>query len=92
MHVLISYDLHKVREYKDLYDLLEGWGAVRLLESVWVVTRNDRIGVIRKAVSDTLDSDDSVAVVELKPGSGWASLRARAAGIGWLKKNIKDYG
>ena len=30
-HFVISYDLHNQRTYKPVWDTLESWGAVRLL-------------------------------------------------------------
>jgi len=38
-----------------------------------------------------MDADDSVAVIELKPGSEWAALRARELGTDWLTQNIQSY-
>lgn len=44
-HYIISYDLHKQRTYEPVWKALESWGAVRLLESLWVVTLNNGAGV-----------------------------------------------
>lgn len=90
-HFIISYDLHYQRHYQPVWDLLKSWGAVRLLESLWVVTRNDSVGTLRDALKNVADSDDSVAVIELKPGSEWASQNARQEGIDWLSRNIRRY-
>jgi hypothetical protein len=90
-HFIISYDLHKQRTYQPVWNTLEGWGAVRLLESLWVVTLNNTVGEVREALLKVIDSDDSVAVIELKAGSGWASTRARQAGVDWLTSNIQRY-
>src|SRR5215208_7185798 len=72
-HYIISYDLHKDRNYEPVWALLQSWGCVRLLESVWLGSLTGGAGAIRKAVSDAMDADDSVAVIELKPGSEWAA-------------------
>jgi hypothetical protein len=87
-HYLISYDLHKQRNYQPVWDKLEAWGAVRLLESLWVVTRNSTANQIRDDLKAAIDSDDSIAILELKSGSGWSTWNARKSGIDWLKKNI----
>ena len=87
-HFIISYDLHKQRNYQPVWDLLESWGAVRLLESLWVVTLPNKASHIRDAVKDAADDDDSVAVVELKAGSGWAASKAKKEGVAWLRQNI----
>ena len=38
-HFIVSYDLHNQRNYKPVWDRLESWGAVRLLESLWATMR-----------------------------------------------------
>jgi len=88
---LISYDLHHARHYQPVWNMLESWGAVRLLESLWLVSRSERVGVLREALQNVVDSDDSIAVVELKPGSEWATFNARKPGTDWLTGNIKRY-
>lgn len=90
-HFLISYDLHKVRNYEPLWAALGSWGAVRLLESVWLVSINSGAGDIRDALLRAVDNDDSIAVIELKPGSEWSTHRAKPAGTDWLTLNIKRY-
>lgn len=90
-HYVISYDLHKQRTYEPVWTLLEGWGAVRLLESLWLLTINAGAGAVREALQGAADSDDSVAVIELKLGSEWSSIRAKQAGVDWLTTNIKRY-
>ena len=87
-YYVISYDLHNQRNYKPVWDLLESWGAVRLLESLWVLTITGTANTLRDALKGVMDSDDSCAVVELKPGSYWACQRSRDAGVAWLRTNI----
>src|SRR5262245_29459523 len=88
-HFAISYDLHKQRTYEPVWNLLKSWGAVRLLESFWVVTLNNTAGQVRDALQRVVDTDDSVAVIEIKTGSDWACLRAKSAGVEWLRRNIR---
>lgn len=64
-YYVISYDLHKQRTYPPVWALLESWGAVRLLESLWGVTMNTGAGEIRAALDKVVDADDSTAVIEL---------------------------
>lgn len=87
-HLVISYDLHQQRAYKPVWDYLEGIGAVRLLESLWVVTTSKTPAMVRDDLKAKGDSDDSFAVLELKSGSGWATINAKAAGVAWLRANI----
>lgn len=87
-HFVVSYDLHKQRTYQAVWDLLESWGAVRLLESMWLVSLNNAASEVRDALKGAIDNDDSTSVLELKPGSDWAATRAQKAGVKWLKENI----
>jgi hypothetical protein len=79
-------------KHEGYYGSLQSWGAVRLLESVWVVSVNGGAGAVREELRGVIDSDDSVVVVELKFGSEWSAIRARIAGTDWLTANIRNYG
>jgi CRISPR/Cas system-associated endoribonuclease Cas2 len=85
---IISYDLHNVRTYPPVWAKLEAWGAVRLLESVWLVSLNNTAEQVREALRQAADNDDSIAVVELKEGSNWSTFNARPDGVQWMKTNI----
>ena len=87
-HYIASYDLHNQRTYQPVWDELEAMGATRLLESLWVVTSNQTASQIRDRLQAAADNDDSIAIVELKLGSHWATSLARKAGVDWLKRNI----
>ena len=87
-HFIISYDLHNTRNYQPVWDRLASWGAIRLLESLWVVSLDNTAGDLRESLKEVVDEDDSVAVIELKPGSGWSTWRAKKPGVDWLKANI----
>lgn len=87
-HFVISYDLHRRRDYRDLYQLLESWKAVRLLESVWLADLIGPAETVKELVLKTLDSDDSVAVLELKPGAQWAAAREKPGARAWLMKRL----
>jgi hypothetical protein len=88
-HFIISYDLHNTRTYAPVWEKLESWGAVRLLESLWVVSLENTAIEVRDALKGVIDDDDSTAVVELKRGSMWGTTLAKKAGVDWLKANIK---
>ncbi len=85
---MVSYDLHNVRNYGPLTTALTQAGAVKLLESVWLWSVTDTATGVRDALQRFVDGDDSIAVLELKSGSGWATTRARQPGVDWLKRNI----
>jgi hypothetical protein len=84
----ITYDLHNRRKYDSLYQLLASWRAVRLTESDWLVTLNGAADVVRDAVLRHLDSDDTVAVIQIAKGSDWATMRVSAAANAFLSNNV----
>ena len=85
---LVSYDLHNQRHYQPVWSAIEKMGGTRLLESLWVVNTSYTAAQVRDIVAAAADSDDSVAVIELKPGSYWATTRAKKAGVDRLKQYI----
>lgn len=91
-YFLVSYDLHNRRDYQPLWDYLLKLGAVRVLESLWVVelTRGGA-GGLTSDIRAVIDGDDSLVVIELKPGSEWATVRAKKAGQDWLQRNVRQY-
>lgn len=87
-HFMTSYDLHNQRTYEPVWDKLESWGAVRILESMWLVTLNNTAAQVRDALKAVVDTDDSIVVIELKTGSMWGTVNGKKAGVDWLKRNI----
>lgn len=83
-----SYDLHNQRHYQPVWDQLNEWGAVRLLESLWLINSTLSASDIRTTLKSKADSDDSIAVIELKPASLWACDKAKLEGVAWLRKHI----
>ncbi|MEQ5789041.1 hypothetical protein J3454_14185 [Erythrobacter sp. NFXS35] len=87
-HYLITYDNRPPRNYQALYKLLESWRAVRLAESVWLAELKGPASTIRTFVKQALQKGDLVAVIELKPGSDWATSCAKPTATLWLSRNI----
>lgn len=85
---LLTYDLHNRRDYAGLWRLMAAWSAIRLTESLWVATLNGSAEVIRNHMLAQLDADDTVAVVELKHGADWATMRVPPAALAWLSANV----
>jgi hypothetical protein len=72
----LDYDLRKQRDYQRLYDELERFNAVRVLESLWCFNRvNTNAGGLRDHFTQFIDSDDGLTVSEVVD---WATMRARA--------------
>ncbi len=85
---LITYDNKLPRDYRALYELMIEWNAVMLAESVWLATLRGPASTIRNLVVDTLEPDDRVAVIELKPGSNWATRHVQTAAANFLSENV----
>lgn len=68
---LISYDLRKKRDYQKLYDALNQYNAVRILESTWCFKRvNINAERLRDYFTQFIDADDGIAVSEV---TDWAT-------------------
>lgn len=87
-HYAISFEIRDARHGVHIRTKLEGMGAVRLLETLWVVTSPKSAPQIRDELQKMINLDDSLAVIELKAGSYWSCLRAKHAGVMWLRRSI----
>jgi hypothetical protein len=88
-HFMVSYDLHRNRDYTRIINALREQGAARVLESLWFVSLSNTATQVRDWLKSYVDGDDSLIVVELKIGADWAGLRAQDAGVDWLRITIK---
>lgn len=88
---LISYDLHRVRNYDRFYDLMDRWAGERLLDSVWLAELRGPAAAVLDLVAGTFDGDDGIAVIELEPTAEWATLRAQDRGVDWLFAHIPSH-
>lgn len=69
----VTYDLRNSRRYQALYDELENFSAVRILESTWCFNRlNTTAKELREHFAQFIDSDDGFVVSEV---TGWASRK-----------------
>lgn len=67
----LSYDLRKSRDYQKLYDELEKFKAVKILESHWCFNRSDISAKgLRDYFKKFIDGDDGLSVSEVKE---WAT-------------------
>ncbi|MFV0539515.1 MAG: hypothetical protein ACK5M3_19430 [Dysgonomonas sp.] len=75
----LSYDLRNGRDYQKLYDELEKFNAVRMLESCWCFKRiNTDAKGLRDYFTQFIDSDDGLLVsqvAEIGGVSQWASWK-----------------
>ncbi|WP_148260801.1 hypothetical protein [Ectopseudomonas mendocina] len=71
----ISYDLRNDRDYQNLYDELESFNAVRVLESYWCFNRiNTSCKGLREYFSRFIDADDGLCVTEVTDWSTYNAL------------------
>lgn len=67
----LSYDLRKARNYQALYDELNKFSAVRVLESTWCFNRfNTDAAGLRDYFVSFIDRDDGLVISEV---TTWAS-------------------
>jgi hypothetical protein len=88
MNFLVNYDLHKNRNYDQVYRILAAWKAVRLTESSWLVSLDSDAITVRDIVRRTLDDDDTVAVILLGSDANWATYRVAPTASDWLSYNV----
>jgi len=63
----LTYDLRLDRDYQRLYDELENFNAVKVLESTWCFKRvNTTASGLRDYFKKFVDSNDGLLVVESK--------------------------
>lgn len=68
----LTYDLRKSKNYQVLYDELNKFHAVRILESTWCFNRvNTTAKGLREHFKKYIDSDDALMVSEV---TDWASF------------------
>ena len=85
---LITYDNKLPRDYRALYELMIEWDAVMLAESVWLANLRGPASTIREIVLQTLQTNDVVAVIELKRGSDWATNWVEPSANAFLSLNV----
>ncbi|MDD4210342.1 MAG: hypothetical protein PHI52_08420 [Bacteroidales bacterium] len=71
----LTYDLRNKRDYQKLYDELESFKAVRVLESTWCFKKDDTSSAeLRDHFKKFIDADDGLLVVE---ANSWATIRTK---------------
>ena len=85
---IVTYDTHAGRNYTALYEGMKKNTGVRLAESVWGIELNSDVSMVRKWIKGLLDGDDTVVVLQLKPKVTWATQKASAEAVAWLKLRV----
>ena len=83
---VVSYDLHKIRDYskihKGIISLSSNW--CKPLATLYVLESNKPTLQVRDFLTNYLDGDDSLFVVEVKPPFNWAAKNLDKDVIKWL--------
>lgn len=67
----LTYDLRNNRDYQKLYDELQSFNAVKVLESTWCFNRiNTSASNLRDYFKGFIDSDDGLLIDE---SNSWAT-------------------
>ena len=73
---ILSYDLRKRRDYQPLWDELNKFNAVRILESDWCFNRiNTNAKGLRDYFKQLIDSDDGLLVAEVNDWATYNSIK-----------------
>lgn len=83
----VGYDV-RANDRAELENVLRGWGAVRLYDGAWLFNRQMSALEARNALQRFLQDDDAAIVLELKPGSWWASEHVDRGALEWLKAHV----
>lgn len=71
----LTYDLRNSRDYQKLYDELNNFNAVRVLESTWCFNQiNTTASDLRDYFKNYIDSDDAILVSE---SNSWATIKTK---------------
>lgn len=71
----LTYDLRNKRDYQTMYDELEKFNAVNVLESTWCFNRiNTSAEWLRDYFKQFIDSDDGLLIEE---SNSWATYKAK---------------
>lgn len=91
-HYMISYNLRKVRNYDGLIKTLRTMKCISPLKSLWVGSLVGPASAIRQILANEMDSDDGLVIVEIKPGSDWATKAPNEHASTWFSNNITKAG
>lgn len=74
--LLVSYDLiQPVRNYVELYEILQKINYAKPLESVWLIKTNESAKSMRDLLGNIVDANDKLYVVDITgKDSAWLHL------------------
>lgn len=82
---IVSYDLIKNKDYPELFEAIQKYNCVHILESVWIVNSSSDSKTIRDNLKTCMDSDDKLFVAKLTGQSAWKNLSKEASD--WINNN-----
>lgn len=76
---LVSYDLMtKVQNYPLIIGRLTQYGALRVLDSLWIVRSPAAVGAVRDDLAKYIDPNDRLFVATLSGESAWLAARLKS--------------
>jgi len=86
--LLVTYDLHAPgRDYAPVHEYLRQFAYCKHLESVWLIDTQLSTAMVRDALMQRIDRNDTVFVVQLM--NDWAAYNYRCAD--WLKSSNRTW-
>ena len=83
---IVSYDLRNERDYPELYAALKAYGTwARMTASTWAVVTPESAAEIRNYLSQFMDPDDRLFVIQSGTQGAWHNVRC---GKEWLQKYL----
>lgn len=84
---IISYDLHKQKNYDALYKAIKSYGTwAHILESTWAVVTENSASQVRDHLTSHMDSDDEIFVIKSGREAAWRGPDDKITK--WLKTNL----
>lgn len=89
--LVIGCELGKQPTAEKAVSALESWGAVRLLETLWLLSTKLDGRYVCSALQDIVEERDSVVVFELHERSRWSAAGGSEARTEWLRAHIGEH-
>lgn len=82
---LISYEGNGA-DYSGLHGFLERWGAIRVLESLWITGHAADAITIRDTLGNVVPPTTSLVVIEITKDANWATGHVHRDAVEALQK------
>lgn len=85
MLYLITYNIDKEKDYKNLYDAIKNAGQAwwHYIDSTWIIKSSENVGNIYRQLQPHIDKSDNLLIIKIDP--------SRGSKQGWLPKKAWDW-